>query len=372
MKYYSVLILFFISIYPYNLLASDIKSSVSNECQTFLDETKELKKREREQIRASSHIKRSFLWENDSFLSSGQQEDRHYTNGMKLTWVYNPCRNKHEYFKGKYGSVLNYFSNGDRELHTAGLFGMNMYTPNSITEINRNLDDRPYAGWMYVGYLFQSRELDIRDSHNSLELQIGAIGPVTGQEEVQTWVHEHITDSDTPLGWEYQIQNQIGFNAVYMHRTNFYPFELGTDNKLLRVIPHLGFSVGNVTDYVNAGALVLLGPSGRDLPVLSIQPGLIEGDGVRNRRWEYYIYIGIDYRYYAYNLFIEGTGEARHNISMIPGVYDVLAGFSIKPSSWCDCKLSYKIINRSKEFNSNNKSLERSHRIGQINFEWYY
>ena len=131
-------------------------AEISKECHKFMEQTKDYEKiegeKEGEERRAISHIKRSFLWENDSFLKNGA-EDRHYTNGMKLTWVYNPCKNKHDYLKVKFKEVLNSFSDKNRELHTAGVFGMNMYTPNSITDPNRNINDRPYAGCVIYGVL---------------------------------------------------------------------------------------------------------------------------------------------------------------------------------------------------------------------------
>lgn len=228
-----------------------------------------------------------------------------------------------------------------------------------------------------MGYLLQSSTIDKHNAHDSLELQLGAIGPAAGQEQTQTWIHKNITDSTIPLGWDNQIPNQIGVNAIYMHRLNYYPFHTGNENCstgnkgcLVRVIPHLGTSIGNITNYANVGGLLLIGKSGSDLPALTIQPGFIQPIDSKNT-WEYYIYIGFDYRYYASNLFVEGSGAAKHDIILTPGVYDVLTGLSLKPG-FCDCKLSYKIINRSEEFISKDKSLEKSHRIGQINFDWYF
>lgn len=377
------------------------KEMVSDECKQFLKTTKYLDDCER--VRASSHLSHSLIWENDSFLPSGT-DDRHYTNGMKLSWTYNPCRVKHRWIKDKFNSLLSNFSGFQRDIYTGGLFGMNMYTPNDITNTIRNLDDRPYVGWMYGGFAVQSIEEDKRGSSHALEIQIGAIGPVAGQEEIQTYFHKHITDSDEPLGWDNQISDRFGINALYMYRTNYYPFGKTGIGRYVRFAPHVGLALGNVANFVNTGGMFIIGKSGYDMPSLTIQPTFIKleypikpptykpsqdlkpplaqpkytdsmGDFISlshaRKSWKYYLYAGVDLRYYASNIFVEGKGDAKHNIDLVRGVYDVMAGFSVKPGNR-DWKISYKMIHRSQEFNSNNPAYEKSHKIGQMNFEWYF
>ncbi len=377
------------------------KDIIPTECKQFLKATAYLE--DSEKIRASSHLNRSFIWENDSFLFSGR-DDRHYTNGMKLKWTYNPCRVKHLWLKDGFSDLLSYFSKTKRDIYTGGVFGMNMYTPSDITQSARNLDDRPYAGWMYGGFVLQSIEDDKRKSSHSLEIQIGAIGPIAAQDEIQTYIHNHITDSNEPLGWDNQISDRFGINALYMYRTNYHPFGKNGFGKYFRFSPHAGFTLGNVANFVNAGGIFIIGKSGYDTPSLTIQPSIIKPEypikppnfkppqdatppqampkyiesidntiSLSNARksWKYYLYGGVDLRYYASNIFVEGKGAAKHNIDLVRGVYDLLAGFSVKPGSH-DWKISYKIIHRSKEFASNNPAYEKSHKIGQINFEWYF
>ena len=346
--------------------ASDYET-LSKECRAYLNWTEQYYDEER--LKASSHLKRSFLWENDSFLTS-KDEDRHYTNGMKLTWVDNPCRNESELFKNMFKNVLNTFSFDFTQIYTGGVFGMNMYTPNDLSDSSRNTNDRPYAGWMYGGLILQSRNTEMNKFH-SIEIDLGFIGPVAGQGEVQTWVHDHITDSEIPLGWKNQIGNKIGINLQYLYRQNFGSIPMSSGNNLIRLVPHTGFSIGNVVNYINIGGLIIIGKSGLDLPALMIQPVFTPDVKIKRKiDTELYFFAGIDYRYYGSSIFIEGKGDSSHDIDIVPNVYDLMLGISYKPRA--DYRISYKIIDRSEEFDSNVSSFNRSHRIGQFNIEWFF
>lgn len=367
----------------------------SIECNLFKSYASQLPSAQGKKLQASSTIKKQFQWENDKYYFFGENEDRHYTNGMKASWIYNPCKTKHHFLKNSFRDVLNLFGFKNRYIHTGALFGMSMFTPNSLVERARNLDDRPYAGWLYGGYSIRAFNNDSHQSQDNLEIQIGVIGPAAGQKHAQKFVHEYITPSSPePLGWHNQISNRLGLNAIYLHRSNLYPFKKKnncntfTNSCLFRLVPHYGFSIGNVTNYINAGGYLIIGKSGADLPTTPsqpsmpaevIQPSLIgittdsESNKSQTNRFqkqkELYAFAGLDYRYYASNIFIEGAGSAKHDIDMIRGVHDLLVGFAYKPRKW-NFKFSYQLISRSREFNSNNNSREKRHLIGQLNFEW--
>ena len=266
---------------------------------------------------------------------------------MKWSWSYNPCQHKYESLKNGFQKIVSWiegpadkeidgkFDEQSRQVSTGGVFGMNMYTPNDIGDRTRQLDDRPYAGWLYKGYQVQaitSKKLKdiskwLNVSSHTLELQVGVIGPLSAQEQVQKFVHKHVTDSKRPVGWDNQIKNTLGLNVVYLYRRNTF---LDKAMKRYRLTTHGGASVGNVMNFINVGALIALGNPKNDFPMLTIQPSIINdlASEKANGGREWYLFAGFDYRYILSSIFIEGKGSASHNISLEPSVYDIFAGIT--------------------------------------------
>ncbi|WP_269970700.1 MULTISPECIES: lipid A deacylase LpxR family protein [unclassified Shewanella] len=86
-----------------------------------------------------------------------------------------------------------------------------MWTPAEIELEAPQSTDRPYAGYLAI------------ESHtvhygNKWALKnwfsLGVIGPASGAQQVQEFVHK-ITGSSPPLGWQYQIENQVTLQLAY-------------------------------------------------------------------------------------------------------------------------------------------------------------
>lgn len=351
-----------------------------------LERDKVLSPMNKEKLRASSFISHTFIWENDSFAAGG---DHHYTNGMKYAWLHNPCRYEHEGLKSKYRELLGKFFRGPFSVHSGGLVGMNMYTPNVTETAQRIRSDRPYAGWVYAGIsLHATRSNDQavgsaesqKDDH-VLELQLGFTGPKTLQREAQEYIHRNLTSSNISQGWDNQIEQRLGANALYLFRRNFQP------QSWLRIVPHAGFSLGNLIQFGNAGAMLLVGKSANEYPGTTIQPlgtdlkllsevsaiaAEVPGRTAYSRfrpKPVFYGFLGLDARYVASSIFVEGTGDSAHDIDLVHGVYDLIAGIAWGTHSY---RFSYKIINRSKEFESSDPTVPKSHRFGQFSLTWFY
>lgn len=138
-----------------------ISGDVPKDCQRLINniEHSDISDGEKARIMASSSLSHTFIWENDSFAHGG---DRHYTNGMKLSWMNNPCRQHYRRVAEWFDSLVGLHDKTPKGekiesvVSTGNLFGMNMYTPNDITVATRNRNDRPYAGWLYIGAQVQS------------------------------------------------------------------------------------------------------------------------------------------------------------------------------------------------------------------------
>jgi hypothetical protein len=89
--------------------------------------------------------------------------------------------------------------------------GTEMYTPTDITSLEPPPGDHPYAGVIYVDSSLFSMS---RVASHQFTLRLGLVGPATGAEQVQTWIHE-IIDSPIPQGWDEQLGNEPIVNLYY-------------------------------------------------------------------------------------------------------------------------------------------------------------
>jgi len=131
--------------------------------------------------------------------------DRDYTSGMKLSWTsrWNPAletESDGQDKKGWVSSTLNmlpFFNKpGDRRALSISI-GQSIYTPEDLERSDLILDDRPYAGYTYLGLAVHRTTPKIMDT---LELDIGIVGPHSYAEDVQEWAHR-LLDSEEPKGW---------------------------------------------------------------------------------------------------------------------------------------------------------------------------
>jgi len=279
----------------------------------------------------------SIVVENDIY-----QSDRYYTNGVKLSWLTESDDIPN--WVTKAASHFPLFPI-DSDLRANFTLGQNMYTPADIKLENPPRNDRPYAGWLYgsVGLIAETgNRLD------QLELTIGAIGPNTFAEETQKTVHQLI-GSDEPQGWDTQLSNEIGVILMYQRSLRSYVSEsfLGVP---FDITPNIGFSLGNVYTYANAGAVLRYGlhlPMDYGPP--RIQPSL-PGSGffVPQKKLGWYLFAGFDGRAVARNIFLDGNTFAKsRSVEKEPLVLDVQAGIAVVKGN---IRISYINVIRTKEF----------------------
>ncbi|MES9969870.1 MAG: lipid A deacylase LpxR family protein [Candidatus Thiodiazotropha sp.] len=396
--------------------------TISEECKSYINSLSsqvgdKISDKELFNAISASHLRRSLTIENDTL--AGQDDDRHYTNGVKLTWIHSPCRVQNEWTRGiakkifKFTSIFNdalYRSTDSMEsnsqsMFVGGVFGMNMYTPNDLSIRDRIIEDRPYAGWLYGGFSVQSISYPTKSSDaiafnlKSLELQIGVVGPMAAQERFQTWIHDDVGSSTIPRGWDNQIDNRPGVSLLFEDKMVF-PKPLSERLKnFIAHSPHWGFNVGNISNYINAGYTFSLSRDMFYFPSSTIAPSssilsqssasfndLFISNEAQNENGEninpfynmsdgyaYSFFVGFDGRLYASNIFIEGEGDSEHDIDLEPFVYDLYAGAAYS-NTWFDTKftISYKFIRRSEEFSTTISSYNKPHNIGHLNFEWAF
>ena len=134
-----------------------------------------------------------FLIDNDMLAST----DRYYTNGfkfggaVKLDNIWSLLRVP--------GNVALGITRPDPGLEVfGGLFlGQNMYTPKRITDPSPQPFDRPWAGWLYLATVLQVVQPDGKVL-DSVEFDIGMVGPASLAEHVQKGWHELIGAPEPP------------------------------------------------------------------------------------------------------------------------------------------------------------------------------
>jgi len=203
--------------------------------------------------------------------------DNAFTNGMNLQ-KHSALVEDIDEFPGGGSLARGLLPDRDGLLYRRGwVFGQNMVTPDDLLDPDIILDDVPYLGllaWSTSGIAFNDREL------TGYELLFGVTGEASLADQFQTEVHKAI-DSDVPMGWDHQIDDEPIINFYYMKK-----------RKLWRR-PHFdgAFSfdvaVGNFTTLVDVGLEMRFGdmpggftyipdPLGRNI---SYNATIDDGDG---------------------------------------------------------------------------------------------
>jgi len=155
------------------------------------------------QLSHDRSLKISF--DNDIFDNT----DRYYTNGVRFDFI-SPFLKQSplaSLMVPYWGQGINYY----------GIWiGQNMYTP-SVTKIGGiHYGDRPYSATLALGTFKISNDAGKKFRQTS-ELDLGIIGPSAFGDFVQKTVHSNLPTNSEPLGWEYQIQNDLilNYNLTY-------------------------------------------------------------------------------------------------------------------------------------------------------------
>jgi lipid A 3-O-deacylase len=273
--------------------------------------------------------------ENDMLAST----DRYYTNGIKFG-IGLPF----ELLQMPAAQVLRGFDPDNGDDVQVGLFlGQNIYTPRDITLVAPQPNDRPWAAWLYLGGVAQRARNNRLDT---VELDLGLVGPAALGEQVQTTWHRLI-DVKRPRGWDNQGPTEPAFMISYLQKRRF-----GNNNA--DVILHGGGSLGTVMTLARAGALLRLGWRLTGYGPDTIEPGGAMLHGTRAQGAKDYagtswsVFAGVDHRLVAHNIFLDGPvfrdGPA---VERNRHVRDLSIGLSVRVDK---LRLSWTRVARSEEF----------------------
>jgi len=290
--------------------------------------------------------------ENDLFAGT----DRYYTSGIKLSWS---SPNLQKYSDSSYGAplvpvfnLIPWINDENFQKNIVFSLGQNIYTPDDTEAAGLLTNDRPYAGWLYVGIGVVWKNAEVR---NSLVLDIGVVGSWSYAQETQRLIHD-LRGFDYPKGWDNQLHNELGFTLAYerMWRWPKHERRSGLDWEIL---PHAGAAVGNVRTFANVGAEVRLGLNlPDDFGTASIGPAAttstpVDGwQGADRSRFDLglYLFARVDGRLVAHNIFLDGnTFGNSPSVGHNPFVADISVGVAMNIKN---TKIAYALVYRTKEF----------------------
>lgn len=297
---------------------------------------------EAERPRAEEGGTAVFEFENDFFSNT----DRHFTHGTKLTYITAERAPGDDDLISQAAAYVPFFPDRARARATYAL-GQNMYTPEDIKLEQLIRDDRPYAGWLYVGFGLVAEDPE-RKRIDNLEIDLGVVGPWSQADRTQQHWHRWF-GFDDPKGWDNQLENEPGVMILFERQQRFAKMKtpFGVEAELL---PSFGFALGNVMTYGSLGATVRIGG---DLDVdygpPRIRPSLPTGGFLRRSDgFNWYLFAAVGGRAVARNIFLDGNSFSdSHSVDKKLLVGDLQAGAALQYDGW---RLAYTHILRTREF----------------------
>jgi lipid A 3-O-deacylase len=265
----------------------------------------------------------TFIEENDDFTMNG---DKHYTQGIRLSYMHSELHTPK--WAGWLADRIPHFGMKIDAPRVGYTLGQSIYTPDNLGAEQMITDDRPYAGWLYIGLVLQregvtaKRHIPVLDT---FQFHTGVIGPESFAETVQNWWHDS-TGFIIPRGWENQLKTEPGF--VFKHLRQW-KYSTGSEGFAAEFMPHIGGSLGNVATFANLGAMVRVGYNIPDDWGVHTIDSLGVQMGRRDDAKEFGIYgfATLDGRAVLHNAFLDGnTFRGSHHIDKCPLVGELRTG----------------------------------------------
>ncbi len=264
----------------------------------------------------------SFRVENDIFFS-----DRYYTNGLKLSYA----TEGDDFLTSRLQfAILRAFVSDGQVYQTVSL-GQKMCVSSDINIPNPPDGDRPYAGWLYLGF---GSHIAKRDSLDSLTVNLGVVGPYSLAEDAQKFWHS-LTGCDKPMGWHNQIKNEPAVVISYEHNERIFRRDL-TDDFSTDVVASIAAELGNVITQGRVGAIWRFGynmpysfssskMNASDSPEVMWRPTDISPD------WHLFMYGGGTARFVGYDITLDGnTYRDSYSVASKWLVGEAVAGVSTR------------------------------------------
>ena len=241
-------------------------------------------------------------WDNDLLTGT----DRGYTNGVRFSYLTDTA-DENDGKSARFARILRdelRFLPGigttDSKQAVSLSLRQLMVTPEDITVEGPQFDDIPYAGHLSLSGTLWSWNADTITGFGA---HIGVIGPESGAESVQKWVHK-ATGSDKPQGWGNQLGTDVvgGIQAAHGRKL----LQLGQGGNIEQRVSVVGS--GLLSSFRTSAITGLVWQLGRHLPINFVPdyagtsstialPGSFKDSG---SSWSVYVGLGVEYVGYSY------------------------------------------------------------------------
>ena len=286
----------------------------------------------------------SVTTENDFF---GGGTDRNYSNGLRIERV----SGADEVHPGLewVADRLPWLDLDRTELRQGFALSHVIFTPEDISAQIPDPTDRPYAGWLSLSSTVVASDIDTQDT---LQVNLGIVGPSAGGKFVQNSWHE-VIGADIANGWDYQLKDEPGIEIIAQRMQLFdgpdLPFDLETDFG-----GHMGGAIGNIRTYGSLGLTARIGwDLGSSFGPPRIRPALSGAGefipGTDEDPLGGYLFVGFDGRAVARDIFLDGSfwrsGPGVEDRRSVVG--DMQAGVAVH---YRDVQVAFTFVNRTEEF----------------------
>lgn len=318
-----------------------------------------------EQEKKSNHFDNlTIYWENDAFAGT----DRDYTNGFKVSWS-TPFgemdKNSLPAWGPPFFAQLPFVGKANSKHAVSLSLGQDIFTPEDTDTATLVRDDRPYAGYTYLGAGFHSRTGRRKDNW---ELRLGVVGPASLAEKTQNVIHDLIR-TERAEGWDNQLENEPAVDLICESQWRWWSAPLA-EGFGVDLIPHLGGRIGTVNVYLNAGAEVRFG---WDLPAdfgsCPIRGGCESNSAFNDRsvrRSNFHFFLSTDGKAVAHDIFLDGNlFRDSHSVDKEPFVAELMAGCAWQRGVM---KLTYSYIYRTRQF----ETQDDNQTYGSLSLAWSF
>lgn len=284
------------------------------------------------------------LWvENDAVFNT----DRHYTHGSRIGYLAAEKSPVEGDAVSSLASAIPHLGLHLEAVRWGAQVGQSLYTPTDLHQTGPQVEDRPYAAWLYAAAVLQRRGTDFGSiptlDHFSCDL--GLIGPGALGEELQDVVHR--VDA---AGWSHQLQNEP---AINLNAERFWKLQMaGHEGWSTEWIPFVGARAGTLQVQGNLGAQVRTGwnlPS--DFGRHPLDDAASETGGAqsgRPRHFHIYLLAGAEAKIVGWNMLLDGNlWHESPSVDKKNLVADFTAGLV---AGWGPLELGYIHVFRSQEF----------------------
>lgn len=314
--------------------------------------------------------------ENDVFNRIGRS-DRDYTNGFRIGWLSSALPSLPDGWAAL-TTIPTFFGEDPVASVTRRVgisFGQNLYTPQDTDTSAPIANDRPYAAWLYASFALQStyKRPDPKTNKpepvrlDTLQLDLGVIGPAAGGEFVQNNFHRLIGVA-TANGWANQLHNEPTIGLTFERRWRTGRGVVFEDPKLeYDIVPRMGLALGNVASYASVGGTLRIGKDLRnDFGPTRARPALPGSEGFVGDGFGWYLFAGLGGEAIARNVFLDGNtdGNSMH-VGRRPFVGEAQAGLAIL---FRGVRFSYTQVLRTPEFFER----DRWDQFGSLNVTFRY